>query len=148
MPTVSPCTVLGDISVTPENRMSGGSTYMRSKQSINVAIHRQPYTTKGYASKSDNLANIPQRLQEATDGNSSLALNDTVISDDPSPSAKRLLVFISQHVARRCWRTVAIGMVCEHYLQFSSQHSLLSDCVHYWPLSPWQGCSLCLLTAS
>jgi hypothetical protein len=99
-PTVSPRTVLGYISVTLDNRLAGGTSYMRSKQTINVAIHRQQYTAKGYVSKPkkyDDLTNIPQQLKEINDGCSSLVLNDTVIAEDSSSNAKRILVFLSQH---------------------------------------------------
>jgi hypothetical protein len=90
-PTVSPRTVLGNISATLDNRLAGGTSYMRSKQSINVAIHRQQYTAKGYVCKPKNyedLANIPQYLKETNDGRSFLVLNDTVMAEDSSPNAK------------------------------------------------------------
>jgi hypothetical protein len=71
--TVSPCTVLGDISKTLDSRLAGGTSYMRSKQTINVAIHRQRYTAKGYVCKPkkyEDLANILQHLKETNDGRS------------------------------------------------------------------------------
>jgi FtsZ-interacting cell division protein YlmF len=46
---------------------------MRSKQTINVAIHRQRYTAKGYVCKPkkyEDLANILQHLKETNDGRS------------------------------------------------------------------------------
>ncbi len=98
MPTEVPRSVLGDITVALETNLPGGTAFMRSKQSISKAIYRERQTINGFPHKpkvfEDILRILPQ-LKVTSDGQPFLVLNDTV--DDPTPNAKRLLIFMSQH---------------------------------------------------
>ncbi len=44
----------------------------------------------------DDLALVPPHLSTTADGQKFLLLNDTVIPEDPTPSAKRILIFMSE----------------------------------------------------
>jgi hypothetical protein len=45
----------------------------------------------------DDLLEIPEQFSKTADGQQFLVLNDTVIPDNPAPSAPRILAFLSQH---------------------------------------------------
>jgi hypothetical protein len=73
---------------------------MRSKQSISKAIHRERRAIKGFPLKPtvfEDLVDLPPQLKVTSDGQPFIILNDTVIVDDPTPNAKRLLLFMSPH---------------------------------------------------
>jgi hypothetical protein len=82
-----------------ENGPPGMLAFMRSGQNLSKAIQRERSNAKGYPKKPksfDDVATIPDHLSATGDGQPFVLLNDTVIPDDPSPNAKRLLVFMSQ----------------------------------------------------
>jgi hypothetical protein len=73
--------------------------YMKKPKTLAKAIQRKRVLIKGFPKKPktfDDLATIPTHLQETFDGQQFLVLNDTVIQNDPSPNAKRLLVYMSE----------------------------------------------------
>jgi hypothetical protein len=56
----------------------------------------------------DDLLDIPKQFSKTADGQQFLVLNDAVIPDNLSPSAHRILVFLSQHgkemlASCKCW---------------------------------------------
>jgi hypothetical protein len=85
MPTVVPRSVLGDITVALETNLPGGTAFMRSKQSISKAIHRDRLAIKGFPHKPkvfEDILDIPPQLKVTSYGQPFLVLYDTVIMDD------------------------------------------------------------------
>jgi hypothetical protein len=100
LPTVAPRSVLGAIAVNLKTSMPGTSGFISSCHTINQAIHKARKQLKGYTPKNkmfDDLLEIPGQFSKTADGQQFLVLNDTVIPDNPAPSAPRILVFLSQH---------------------------------------------------
>ncbi len=99
IPSMAPLTILGEIAVNLEEKMADGTAFMLSKQSITKAIHRKRLSVKGFLSRPktfDDLESLPSQLMKTTDNMPFLMLNDTVVTGDPTPRAKRLLIFMSQ----------------------------------------------------
>ena len=57
-----------------------------------MAIKGYPKKPKTY----DDMATVPVQLSTTSSGQPFLVLNDTVIPDNPTPNAKRMLIFMSQ----------------------------------------------------
>jgi hypothetical protein len=78
----------------------GGTAFMRFKQSISKAIHRERLAIKGFPHKPkvfEDILDIPPQLKVTSYGQPFLVLYDTVIVDDLTANTKRLLIFMSQH---------------------------------------------------
>jgi hypothetical protein len=89
---------IGDISSTIENTAPGSGAFMRAPKAIARAIQRKRAALKGYPKKPktyDEMVNIPDHLMETSDKSPFLILNDTVVPNNSTPNAKRLLVYMS-----------------------------------------------------
>jgi hypothetical protein len=93
LPTAAP----GAISVAVENKMPGSAAFISNRHNINQAIYKKRKSLKGYPSQAEafeDLHNIPEQFATTADKKRFLLLNDTVIPNNPVPSAPRLLVFM------------------------------------------------------
>jgi hypothetical protein len=82
-----------------ENTTSGSTAFMKKPRTIARAIQRKRQQVKGFPKKPktfDDLKSLPAHLTETSDHQKFLILNDTVYPNDPSPNAKRVLVFMSE----------------------------------------------------
>jgi hypothetical protein len=98
LPTVAPRSILGAISVAVENKMPGSAAFVSNRHNINQAIHKKRKSLKGYPSQAkafEDLHDIPEQFATTADKKRFLLLNDTVIPNNPVPSAPRILVFMS-----------------------------------------------------
>jgi hypothetical protein len=90
---------LGDIAATLENNISGSTAFMKKPTTIARAIQRKRQQDKRFPKKPqtfDDIKSLPAHLTETSDRQKFLVLNDTVYPNNPSPNAKRLLVFMSE----------------------------------------------------
>jgi hypothetical protein len=110
--------------------MTGGTAFMRNKQSLSRAIQRKRVSMKGYPSRPktfDDLELIPSNLMRTTDDQPFLILNETIIHGDTTPGAKRILVFMSQtgrDILGRCTNWFVDGTFK------SAAHTLFSQVIY------------------
>ena len=92
----------------PEANLPGTACFIPHRDTVNKAVNRARNAVKGYPAKPKDygyLKEIPAPLTCTADGGKFLITNTSVIKDNPSPYAPKVLVFMSDHgkeILARC----------------------------------------------
>ena len=100
MPTVTPRTVLGEISMNVEANLSGTSSFLPPRNTMRQALLRARKKANGVPPKPktvEDLIEIPERFSTTADGQRFLLHNSTADPNNEAPNAARIMVYMSDH---------------------------------------------------